>query len=209
LAGVGATSAVGVTISWGVTAGVAPICSEAAQVSVNGGHTWRTLTLGSSVSTSAVATMPPGTLTAFRVQATGCDGVTSGWSYTGYHTAQVLQESSSSIEYGPGWTSVACALCSLGAQEQTGVPGASSTVSINAAQSAALVLSTGPTDGKASVSVDGNGGSTVSAHATKVGHLKYVYAVNWGAVGNHSLKVTNLATSGHPGLQIDAVVLLQ
>lgn len=71
-----------------------------------------------------------------------------------------------------------------------------------------LVMAKGPDRGKASVFLDGLKVATVNTYsATKV-HRTVVWRASVSP-GAHTLRVVNLATTGHPRIDIDAFVVLQ
>ena len=202
------TAAVSVTVSWGVTAGSVPVCSQAVQVSINGGSTWKSLPAPAAVATSLTTTMTAGKAAEFRVQAAGCDHLLSSWATSSVLTARILQETSSVVAFSAGWSVLACTACSGGSQEQASTNGATATVTLAGVQGVAIVLSNGPANGQADVTADGGTPILVNTHATATRSLRFGYTVGWSTDGAHNLVLTALGTSGHPEIQVDAIVTL-
>jgi predicted RNA-binding protein with TRAM domain len=64
-------------------------------------------------------------------------------------------------------------------------------------------------NGQATVYVDSVAVGSVDTYAPTKGFLQALFSVAWGsAYGTHTVKVVNAATSGHPQLQLDAVMSL-
>ncbi len=68
----------------------------------------------------------------------------------------------------------------------------------------ALVMAKGPGRGKAAIYFDGKLATTVDTHAKANKNRVVVWDRELVGTGNHTVKVVNLATSGHPRIDIDA-----
>jgi surface antigen len=202
-----AGSRVAVTVKWAAAAGTAGICSQQLQESVNGGRTWTAAGRPGPASTSVSVTIPAGKATTFRVRAVGCDELTSGWVGSAPVAARIWQESSGHVRYTKGWRHIACRRCSGGGQEQTAVKGAKATVSLGAVDGFALVFRDSRDDGSATITAGGST-ATISTHAARPEYLRYGYAKDWSAAASRTAVITNLATRGHPVLQLDAIITL-
>ena len=208
LSNTSATATVKVTISWVVVPGGVAVCTNTLQKSTNNGTSWSNVALGSATMTTGTTTMAASKATRFRIRATGCDGAASAWATGNQLTARILQENNTALSFSAGWQSIACSACSGGSQEITSTPGSAATVGLTAVESAAIVLSTGVTDGQSTVAVDGGVAVTVNSHTTAASHLKLALVQSWATVGNHILVLTNLATAGSPNSQFDALITL-
>ena len=116
-----------------------------------------------------------------------------GWSYTGRWT-----QSQRSGAYGGGvtWTRTA---------------GDSATFGPGTAHSFGLVVTKGPAFGSAAVYLDGQPAATIDCHAATLGKRKIAFVLSpdrAGFDGGHELTIVNLATPGHPRLEIDAMAML-
>ncbi len=208
LSSAAADSAVPVTVSWAVAPGGGPVCAQTVEKSTNGGASWTSLPAPSATATSLSTTLTPGKATMFRVQATGCGDVPGNWAATAPVTAHLLQETTAGIAYGSGWKRTSCSACSGGGQELTSMKNATAKVTIADVQALALVLSEGPSDGSATITDGASSAVTISTHASKARYRTYAYVQNWETAANRSITLTNLATAGHPDLQLDAVATL-
>jgi hypothetical protein len=68
----------------------------------------------------------------------------------------------------------------------------------------ALVMAKGPKRGKAAIYFDGTLATTVDTYATANKNRVVMWDRELTGTGNHTVKVVNLATSGHPRIDIDA-----
>lgn len=112
-----------------------------------------------------------------------------------------------SITYNGTWSSVTCACASQAAMKKTSAKGASFTYTDywNRDDHLGLVMAKGPSRGSADVYVDGVKVATVNTYSTTVQNRVIVYD-RWMAEGTHTVKVVNLATSGHGRIDLDAVL---
>ena len=67
----------------------------------------------------------------------------------------------------------------------------------------------GPAYGSARVYIDGHYVKTVNMHATANFDRKLVFTKAWSTVGNHSIRIVVLGTSGHPKVVVDQIFYLQ
>ena len=202
-----ATSEVPVTVSWTVTSSGGAVCTQAVQKSVDGGSTWTSLPAPSATSISLKTTLTPGKATLFRVRATGCGNAPSTWATSVPVTVHLLQENGPGLSYTTGWKRVACAECSGGHQEEGAKENAAVTIKVSGTLGMALVLTKGPSDGSATITGAGPE-TTISTHASGVKYRTCAYAYDWAAAGKRTVTVANLATPGHPDLQLDAIIVL-
>ena len=128
--------------------------------------------------------------------------------------ANVIQENGASASDGSGprpsmftysgsWTTSTCNCASGGRQVTTKQLGAS--VTFTATGKIALVMAKGPARGQADIFVDGARVATVDTRAAANTNRIVVWTRNLG-VGNHTVQVRNLATTGRPRIDFDAVV---
>ena len=158
---------------------------------------------------------------AWVMTAKDCAGNTARFDIGIYRELSALQENNTYAtdyqEWGttdPGhltyigtWSSVSCACASGLAMKRATAKGASFTFTRTYERDdhVALVMAKGPSRGSAIVYVDGVRKATVNTYATAVKNRVVVYD-KWMPAGTHTVKVVNLATSGHPRIDLDAVL---
>jgi len=201
----GGTTTVPVTTYWSATdpSGIASYTLER----LLSGGAWTVQSLASATTTSVVQSLSFGSTYRYVVKATDGAGNTSSWVYGTYFSPQLSQETSSAIAYSGTWTSVATSYASGGTLKSSTAAGASATYTFSGA-SVAWVGYRGPNRGSASVYLDGVLRATVNLYAAAWYSKQIVYTANWGVNGTHTIKIVNLATSGHPQIDVDAFVRL-
>ena len=114
-------------------------------------------------------------------------------------------------DYGPsvpsGWARTSC-VCAIGdSMLRTSTRNASLSTVVNGAgrnEHVALVMAKGPGRGKAAIYLDGTLKTTVDTYATANLNRVVVWDTELTGTANHTVKVVNLATSGHPRIDVDA-----
>ena len=111
------------------------------------------------------------------------------------------------ISYGGAWGTTSCTCASWGAMRNTSAKNASVTFTrtYDRDDHVALVMAKGPGRGKAAVYVDGVKVATVDTNA-RVNTNRVIVFDRWMTAGTHTVKVVNLATAGHPRIDLDAVL---
>ena len=111
------------------------------------------------------------------------------------------------ISYGGAWGTTSCTCASWGAMRNTSAKNASVTFTrtYDRDDHVALVMAKGPGHGKAAVYVDGVKVATVDTNA-RVNTNRVIVFDRWMTAGTHTVKVVNLATAGHPRIDLDAVL---
>ncbi len=113
------------------------------------------------------------------------------------------------ITYAGTWGSSACSCWTGKAVRRTTSRGASATSTVTipdgAATHLALVMHAGPDRGKFRVFVDGTLRGTVDTYASVSTPRRIVWDTALGR-GTHKVKIVNLATSGRPRIDLDAVL---
>jgi len=107
-----------------------------------------------------------------------------------------------------GWKSTTCPCADGGSQVNNTKAGAfalyTAHVSV-AGEHRDLEMATGPGRGKAAIYLDGVLKKTIDTHAAVNGNQVYVWDSGALAKGTHTIKVVNLATAGHPRIDINAM----
>jgi hypothetical protein len=180
------------------------ISSYRLQRQVNGGS-WSTQTLSTALSTSIGQSLTKSSTYRFRVNATDKTGLASSYNYGPSFQPLVTDQTSSSVTWAGTWSTTSSTSCYGGSERYTYNAGASATYSFTGS-SVAWVAYKGPTRGSAQVWIDGVLTATVSLYASTTLSKAQVYAFNWPANGAHTIRVVNLATSGHARIDVDAFV---
>ena len=83
--------------------------------------------------------------------------------------------------------------------------GATATITTNRTR-VGLVMSKGPGRGRADITVDGAKVATIDTYAATTQNRIIVWTRDLGS-GSHTVQIKNLATSGHPRIDLDAVLV--
>lgn len=149
---------------------------------------------------------------ASAVNGAGLSGTEYAWNSS---QLTVVQDAGAGVTYTGTWQTSSCACWSGGTTHKTTKKGSAVRAALSvpaslgtpATSSLGLVMAKGPDRGRAEVWLDGVKVATVDTHST----TKVNRTVVWrGTVtpGSHTLRVVNLATQGHPRIDVDALVLL-
>ncbi len=122
--------------------------------------------------------------------------------------ATTYQESSSRIHWVGTWHRQVYFRASGGATRYTTAPGASASITFTG-WSFAWIAPVGPTRGSARVYVDGTRVRTVSLYRSAGRNQQMVYLVSWPTRRTHTIKIVNVATSGHPRVDVDAFLVVR
>ncbi len=116
------------------------------------------------------------------------------------------EETSTRLTFGGSWSTASSSSFSGGAARYTGTAGRWARFAVNGS-SAALVVARGPTRGSANIYVDGSYRATISLHALTTSYRHVAWAIAWPVPGPHTVMVVVKGTSGHPRVDLDAVVV--
>jgi hypothetical protein len=113
------------------------------------------------------------------------------------------------IAYAGSWSTSNCTCWSDKTTHKTTAAAASATITVTVPVGGvthlALVMAKAPDRGSAKVYIDGTLNATVDTHATTVENRIIVWQHALGK-GTHKVKVVNVATKGHPRIDLDAVL---
>jgi len=115
---------------------------------------------------------------------------------------------STKVTYRGRWRFIADADASRGGLAYSTASGASASVTFNG-YAVSWVAYRGPTRGSAEIYLDGAYIKTISLNASTSQPRKLVFAKRWSRNGTHTLKIVNLASAGHPRVDVDAFVRLR
>jgi len=199
------SSASRVKTSWSAT-DPSGIAKYILQRQVNGGS-WSAVTLSSATTTSMKQSLSLNDTYRYRVKATDSAGNTSSYAYGPTFEPRRTQQSSSAVTYGGSWTTAYATSYSGGTVRYTKSAGAWASYSFTGS-GIAWVAERGPSRGSADVYIDGIKKATISLYASSYAATQIVYAYNWSSNGTHTIKIVCLGTSGHPRVDVDAIVRL-
>ena len=117
-------------------------------------------------------------------------------------------ESSTAVKYSATWGRSTSPVYVGGKARVGSVAGRSATLAFNGNRLAWLSR-TGPTYGSARVYIDGSLVKTVNLNAATVTDRKMVFVRSWSAIGNHTIRIVVVGTSGHPGVVLDQIFVLR
>jgi hypothetical protein len=103
------------------------------------------------------------------------------------------------------WHTSSTSYASGGSLRYTTASGASVTYQFTGS-SVAWLAYRGPTRGSAQVYIDGMLSATVSLYASSSHSKQIVFAGSWPTIGTHTIKIVNLATSGHARIDVDGFI---
>ncbi|HEY3766263.1 MAG TPA: hypothetical protein VGL44_13985 [Gaiellales bacterium] len=143
----------------------------------------------------------------FSAMATDCSDNSSAWVTTAPVRLGAYRSSSTAIAYHGGWNARHVASAYGGSARRTAVAGASATLRFTGRE-VAWVASLAPGYGSARVYIDGHAIATVHLRSTSAAQRRVVFTRNWPANGTHTIKIVTLGTSGHPTVDVDALLVL-
>jgi hypothetical protein len=173
------------------------------QEQVNGGS-WTTVTSG----TTAVQFKTQLTFNnsyAFRVEAVSGTN-TSAFAANSAFTVLAYQDSA--LSYTGTWAMGGVSNLWGGSDHYTKAAGASGSFSFTG-RNVAVIGNMGTGNGSANEYVDGVRIKTVSEYASSTKYRQVVARRGWPTPGSHTIKMVNVATSGHPRFDIDGIVVFQ
>ena len=132
--------------------------------------------------------------------AVDCGGASS----TTTVTLAGFQESAAS--YAGTWRNASLAAAWGGATRYTTAAAASATFRCASCRAIAWVARQDSVHGSAKVFVDGVLKTTVNTQASAARNRVIAYKIEWATAGAHTLKIVNVASSGHPRINVDGFV---
>ena len=199
------TSELSTTVTYAASPGSSAICSYHLQRNLDNAG-WTDVRLGSAAATVAKDTLPRTGIYQYQVQATGCNGLQSAWASGPAFNYRLLSEIDPSITYMGTWTPASCAACLGGTASSTSAQGATAVFTASDVQIMGIVATLGPNQGAAKVYVDGIYKTTIYTKSSTTKMRRMIYTVAWTTPGSHTVKLENLASSGHPKFDLDGVV---
>jgi hypothetical protein len=192
-------------LAWSATPGSGAICSY----EVHKGWTGVPATKITVADTASLSTSSqPATGLYYRVRALGCDGTASTFADSTPVDLRLIQESTSALRRGTGWTRVAMANASGGHVLRTTTHGARLTFSFTG-RSLALVAPKGPRYGGLSISLDGGPETRISLYQASVNSRLALYVVNLPTAGAHKLVIRARTVGSRRRVDVDAFAVIR
>ncbi len=176
------------------------------QANVNGGG-WKTVSSGSPLNRQITANEARNVNYRYAVRARDGAGNVSGFATAPSVRVVVLSEASSSISFKGGWSKTTSPSYDGRVAMTTRTPGATATYSF-VGSSFAWISAVSPVRGSATVYVDGILQATVNLYSTTTIARQMVFTKTWPSSGRHTVMIVALGTSGHPRVDVDAMVVL-
>jgi hypothetical protein len=117
-----------------------------------------------------------------------------------------FSERSASIEYDGSWRQAASAAYAGGAVRYSTVAGARAVFAFTGSR-IAWVGPTGPTRGKARITVDGRYVKTIDLYRSIFTARRTVYSTSWDEPGRHTLEIEVVGGGSHPMVAIDELLV--
>jgi subtilisin len=172
------------------------------------GGAWSLVATTAGGVTSARRAIVPGHIYNWSVRARDIAGNWSDAAETRNFRVLSVPERSSAVKYAGTWSTVITSLAYGGSRRTTIARGATATFTIWGT-SAAVIGAMGPSRGSAEVWLDGVKVATVNGYASTTKNRAILAYIQLGAAGMHTIVVKNLATPGHPRLDIDGLILIR
>lgn len=123
-------------------------------------------------------------------------------------TTRSYSESNANIRYTGTWTLSSSTVYVGGKAKVSSARNATATLGFRGNR-VGWYARLGPAYGQARVYIDGALVKTVNLNAATIFDRKLVYTKSWTSVGNHSIRIVVVGTSGHPKVVLDQIFVLQ
>ena len=197
------TTSTAIAIAWPPSTDATGIESYRVRYRAAGTSTWTTIS-GATTSLSATAFLTYSQ--PYELQVTARDRGANTATTTVAFTPTRYTESSSLATYTGSWSLVESSNYQGGKARATTTAGRKVSYAISG-RSIAWVAATGPTRGSAKIWVDGVYTGSVSLHASSTSYRKVVWSRSWATAGPHTVTLVVVGTSGHPRVDVDAMIV--
>jgi hypothetical protein len=197
------TTSTAIAIAWPASTDATGIESYRVRYRAAGTTTWTTI---SAATTSLSATAFLIYSQPYELQVTARDHGANTATTTVAFTPTRYTESSSLATYTGSWSLVESSNYQGGKARATTTAGRKVSYAITG-RSIAWVAATGPTRGSAKIWVDGVYSGSVSLHASSTSYRKVVWSRSWATPGPHTVTLVVVGTTGHPRVDLDAMVV--
>ena len=152
---------------------------------------------------SLALSLAPGHSYRFEVRATDKAKNRSAWVAASTLSLQLVEQTTSGIVYGGGWSTTSSTLYSGGTARYSGAAGATATYAFTG-RGIAVFLTHGPTRGQVQVFVDGVLATTTDLTAASATGPTATFVRTFSSSGAHTIQLVVVGTAGHPYVVLDA-----
>jgi subtilisin family serine protease len=174
---------------------------------VNGG-TWSSATSLAATKRTLDRTFTTGATYELRVRAKDVAGNWSPWAVLPAVSTGVAQDTSGTIARTGTWRTASNTSYSRGTAIHAKAAGAALTRTFTG-RAVAWVSAVGPTRGSARVFIDGTLAATVSQYRADPAYRRVVFERSWPSGASHTIRIEVVGTSGHPRVDLDALVVIR
>ena len=144
----------------------------------------------------------------FRVRARDFAGNVGAWVTGATLSGSLVQQTSSSIRFSTGWTTLSNTSYSGGTAKARSIAGAAVSYTFTG-RGVALVTTLGPTRGQAKVYVDGHYVKTLDLKASTTRYRAVAWSWGWTTSGTHTVRLVVVGTAGRPRVEVDAFAIVR
>jgi hypothetical protein len=170
------------------------------------GAAWVDVTSAAPTTTAILVWVEFGHSYVYRVRARDAAGNASAWQPAAALTVAAGDDKSSAMHYGGSWSTVPSASAFGGSFHRTTSSGSTVTFTFTGRQ-LAIIGRMGPTEGAAAVYVNGVYQGTFSMYATTTLYRRSVWSKDFGTSAARTITIRALGTAGHPGVNVDAILV--
>ena len=184
-----------------------PIAGYQASWRVNGGA-WSAATSLAATKRTLDRTFSTSAQYELRVRAKDVAGNWSPWALLPGVTAGVAQDTSGSVARTGTWRSASNTSYSRGTSIYARAAGATLTRTFTG-RAVAWVATVAASRGSAKVYIDDALAATVSQYRDDAAYRRIVFERSWSSSGSHTIRIEVVGTSGHPRVDLDALVVIR
>ena len=144
----------------------------------------------------------------FQVSAVDTNGNPGAWATGPTLTPRLIQQSSTAVHYGRGWTTTTSSVFAGGSARYAKTAGSTASYAFTG-RSIALVSTTALSRGKVKVYVNGVYLATVDLRSSSTRYRALVWQRTWTTSATRTIKLVVVGTAGRPRVDLDAFVTLK
>jgi len=144
----------------------------------------------------------------YQVSAVDHDGNPSAWATGPTLTPRLVQQSSTAVRYGHGWTTSSSSAYAGGSVRYATAAGSTASYTFTG-RSIALVSTTALTRGKVKVYVNGVYLTTLDLRSSATRYRAVVWQRTWSTTATRTIKLVVVGTAGRPRVDIDAFLTVR
>ena len=139
------------------------------------------------------------------VKVTFCNGVSVTSNVVTPYIKALDDSDSTDVSYSGAWSVSTCKCAIEGTTHYSTQANASYSFRVSGAFG--LAMAKAPNRGSAAVYVDGIKTAVINTYASTAINATFVYSIALKGTATHTVSVVNLATTGHPRIDLDAIAL--